>query len=189
MKKQTQLSHYKNEIIKNKNLKNEIIIGFLLISLLVFSRLTSHLWNLTAVGGVALFAGAYFSRKAVALFVVFSGLLISDFFLGFHDQMIAVYFSYALISGLGFLLSLKSSRGSIFLMSLTGALLFFLITNFSVWYGSLMYPQTASGLMESYMMGLPFFRNQIAADIISAIILFELAKLPSPASRTVRLKS
>lgn len=172
------------------NYKNEIVVGFLLVTLLVFSRMTAHLWNLTAVGGVALFAGSYFSKKSSAFLVVISGLFISDMILGFHDQMASVYFSYALISGLGFLLTLRSSRWQIFLMSLTGGLLFFLITNFAVWYGGLMYSQTASGLMQSYIMGLPFFRNQIAADIFSALILFELAKLvklPSPASSAIRL--
>ncbi len=178
MKQKTQLSQY----------KNEILTGLLLVALLIFSRLTSHIWNLTAVGGVALVAGAFFSKKSYALIVVFTGLFISDMVLGFHDQMVSVYFSYALIVGLGFLLTPQSPRRNVFFSSLTGAILFFLITNFSVWYGSLFYPQTASGLMESYIMGLPFFRNQIIADIVSALILFELVKLPSPAARAVRLK-
>ena len=169
------------------NYKYEIVVGLLLVALLVFSRLTAHLWNLTAVGGVALFAGAFFSKKSYAFLVVFTGLFISDLFLGFHDQMMAVYFSYALMSALGFLLTLKSSRGPIFLLSVTGSVLFFLITNFSVWYGGFMYPPTANGLMQSYIMGLPFFRNQFAADIVSALILFELAKLPRSATSAIRL--
>ena len=158
--------------------KNEILVGFGLILLLVASRLTSHLWNMTAVGGIALFAGAYFSRRWLAFLVLLTGLLISDAVLGFHNQMFSVYFSYAVIAVLGFSLTMHGPRIKPALMALTGGVLFFLITNFSVWLTGSMYPHTAGGLMDSYVMGLPFFRNQIIGDVTSAFILFELARLP-----------
>ncbi len=158
--------------------KSEIIVAIGLILLLVSSRLTSHFWNMTAVGGIALFAGAYFSKKWISFFVITSGLLLSDMVLGFHNQMLVVYFSYALIAVLGFSLSLQGPRLKTVLMALSGGPLFFLITNFSVWLTGNMYPHTFDGLMESYIMGLPFFRNQILADLFSSVILFELARSP-----------
>jgi len=38
--------------------------------------------------------------------------------------------------------------------------LFFLVTNFAVWYGSSFYPQTGAGLMGCYAAGLAFYNSQ-----------------------------
>lgn len=174
--------------MKNNLPKYEILIAVLLTTLIIASRLTAHIWNMTAVGGIALFAGAFFTRRYMSFAVLAFGMIISDLIIGFHDLMWVVYFSYALIALLGFLLSLNSSRVKIISLALVGGILFFLITNFAVWWQGAMYPQTFSGLMESYRMGLPFFRSQILADIVSAFILFELAKLPATIGFAVRLK-
>ncbi len=174
-------------MMKDNSLQKQILFAIGLVTLLVVSRLTSHLWNMTAVGGVALFAGAYISKKQISILILLIGMLISDSILGFHNQIVAVYLAYVAVAVLGFLLSPSSPRSKIILFSFFSAILFFLITNFAVWYGGFMYPQTAEGLMQSYMMGLPFFRNQLIGDLISSIVLFELVKLPSPAW-AVRLK-
>lgn len=172
----------------DKSVKADILLGAGLVLLILLSRLTSHIWNFTVLGGVALLAGAYFSKKYLAVLTVFIGLLLSDMVLGFHDQMLAVYLSYAVIVGLGALLQQNASRLKIFSMSLMGACLFFLITNFAVWYSGLMYPQNWDGLVNCYVMGIPFFRAQVTADLISALVLFELAfrlRLPATLAKTV----
>ncbi|MFZ3230289.1 MAG: DUF6580 family putative transport protein [Pseudobdellovibrio sp.] len=167
-----------NKIIqKNKmSLNNTLLVAIGLVMIIIVSRLIGHVWNFTAVGGVALFSGAYFSKKHVAILIPFFGLFISDLVLGFHDQMFAVYFSYALIAVLGFSLKLESSRFKTVGVSFAGAILFFLITNFGCWIGNAFYPQNLNGLLESYVLGLPFFRTQVLSDIISSLVIFELAK-------------
>src|SRR4051812_47347695 len=42
------------------------------------TRLAPHWWNLTAVGAVCLFGGAYFERKWAAFLVPLAALAISD---------------------------------------------------------------------------------------------------------------
>ncbi len=171
--------------------KVEVLVCLVLISLIVLSRLMGHSWNFTVVGGVALFAGAYFTQRFVAIATVFAGLLISDAVIGFHNQMFEVYFAYAIAVGVGYFLTLNSSRLTRAGASLLASVLFFLITNFAVWYGGQLYPLTADGLMQSYTMGLPFFRNQLISDLLSAFVLFEVAlalKLPSAATRAIRIK-
>ena len=174
-----------------KSVKADILLGASLIILILLSRLTSHIWNFTVVGGVALLAGAYFSNKYLAVVMLFLGLILSDLVLGFHQQMFSVYFSYAVIVGLGVLVNQNAARIKVFSFSLLGACLFFLITNFAVWYSGLMYPQNWEGLTNCFTMAIPFFRAQMTSDLISALVLFEIAariKLPNTLAETVRLK-
>lgn len=171
-----------------KSVKADILLGVGLVILILASRLTSHIWNFTVVGGVALLAGAYFSNKYLAVVTLFLGLILSDLVLGFHSQMVSVYFSYAVIVGLGILLNQNAPRIKIFSFSLLGACLFFLITNFAVWYLGSMYPLTADGLFNCFTMAIPFFRSQVTSDLISALVLFEIAvrlKLPVILAETV----
>ena len=54
--------------------------------------------------------------------------------------------------------------------ALSGAVIFYLVTNFGVWFGG-MYSQNFNGLIESYVMGLPFFGyNLISTFLFSAVI-------------------
>ena len=147
-----------------------------LLLLAVLSRFASHMWNFTVCGGVFLFAGAYFKDKKVSFTLMLSTMLISDFVIGFHNQMPIVYFSYALVVGLGLFVKESAPRMQVLGLSFFGTFLFFLITNFGVWYGGTMYPQTAAGLIECYGMGLPFYRNQLISDLFTSLALFEVAK-------------
>ena len=170
--------------------KMQIIVAFSLILLLVVSRCTSHLWNFTAVGGIALFSAAYFSKKWMPFFIIASGMLVSDLIIGFHDQMLVVYGAYFLMIAVGFVfaLTLKASRIKRFSVLLAASILFFLITNFAVWSAGVLYPLTAEGLKQSYLMGLPFFRTQLLSDIVFGFALFEVALLPATLTSAVRLK-
>lgn len=156
---------------------NQLIVAFGLISIILISRFTAHAWNMTAVGGVALFAGSFFAKKQYSFLVLIAGLFLTDCVLGFHNQMLPVYFSYLLIAVLGFALNTYSTRFKVVGFSILGSALFFLITNMTSWYGNAFYAQDINGLFESYYLGIPFFRNQILGDVLSAAILFELAKL------------
>lgn len=171
--------------VKN-NLQVEWFVFIGLVALVIISRLTSHIWNFTAVGGVALFSGAYFSKKYFAVLVPLMGLFISDLVIGMHDQMLPVYFSYALIVVLGCTLQVNSPRLRTAATSIAGACLFFLITNFTSWYGNSFYAQSFDGLMNSYLLGVPFFRAQFASDVVFSLALFEAARQWMPHAYQVR---
>lgn len=157
--------------------KNTIAVFITLLLLTVLSRWVSHMWNFTLLGGAFLFAGAYFQDKKIALALMLSSMLISDFVIGFHDQMLVVYFSYFITVALGFLLTANSSRLKILGFSVLGSFSFYVITNFAVWYQGALYPMTLSGLIDCYVMGLPFYRNQLIGDVASTFAFFEIAKL------------
>lgn len=143
-----------------------------LIVLAAASRLLPHLPNFTPIIAIALFGGAYFKNKSAAFLVPFLAMLASDLFLGFHDTMIFVYGGFAIAVGIGMLLKNRVSIMSVGLSALSGAILFYLITNFGVWLMTGMYPMTASGLLTSYIAGVPFFQYSILGDLFYSAVLF-----------------
>jgi hypothetical protein len=64
---------------------------------------------------------------------------------------------------------------------------FYLITNFGTWIGSNMYPHTLTGLIECYVVALPFFRNSTLAYCGFGALLFGahalLSRTAFPAER------
>ena len=143
-----------------------------LIFAAVFSRLVPHPWNLTAMGSVALFAGSYLRPRLLAWLVPLVAFLISDFILGLHSTIFFAYGALALITGLGIWGLKKPTALSVFALSLTSSLLFFLTTNFGVWWVDNFYPPTLAGLLQCFAMAIPFFKGQIIGDLFFSMVLF-----------------
>ncbi|GAB3922467.1 DUF6580 family putative transport protein [Larkinella terrae] len=150
----------------------------ILVLLTALSRLLPHPYNFTPIAGLALFGAATFDRKWLGLVIPLGAMLISDFFIGFHSSMGAVYSSFILIWFLGLILLRKITVSRVVAASLLSSTLFYLITNFAVWYGSSFYPQTLQGLLASYVAGLAFyngqsfFLNAVLGDLTFCTILF-----------------
>jgi len=135
---------------------------FVVLSVILFAallRLLPHWPNFTPIAAMALFAGTYFDRKQYAFAIPIAAMFISDLFIGLHANMPAVYLSFAITVVLGMAIRKKVTVGSVFMASLTSAVIFFLITNFSSWLAMNLYPKNFIGLMECYIAGLAFFGN------------------------------
>lgn len=150
---------------------------FLLILTVIFTaafmRLIPHWPNFTPIAGIALFGGTYIGRKHLAFLIPLSAMLLSDLFLGLHQTMLAVYISFALIVGIGFLIRQRVSVISVLSASLVSSLLFFLITNFAAWQSGMMpYPMNLNGLLECYAAGIPFLNNGILGDLFYNTVFF-----------------
>ena len=74
--------------------------------------------------------------------------------------------------GLGWLLREKHNVARIAAASLTGSIAFFLISNLATFVQYDIYPHTWSGLATCYAMGVPFFRNSVAGDLLYALAMF-----------------
>lgn len=146
-----------------------VVVVFILLG--IIARILPHPANFTPIAAIALFSGTKLKYKW-ALIIPFLTMLISDYFIGFHNTMLYVYGSFGLIVILGLLLKKHYSASSIALSSLTGSILFYIITNFGVWLQSGMYPHTTYGLIHCYYMAIPFFRNTLLGDIIYATAIF-----------------
>ena len=132
--------------------------------------------NFAPISAIALFAGAYLGNRRLAIIIPVIAMLISDIFIGFYDLRIlaAVYLSFIISGILGFCLRRHRSALKISGITLGASSFFFLFTNFAVWLFSRMYPLTASGLWQSYLMGLPFFKYTLLGDIFYVSIMFGL---------------
>lgn len=135
-------------------------------------RLLPHWPNFTPIAAIALFGGAYINKKSLAFAIPVFAMLISDAILGFHSNMLAVYLSFAIIVMIGFMVREKVKFGPVLIASLSGSVLFFIITNFAVWLGSPYYAQNFAGLIACYTAGLPFFNNGILGDIFYNGVFF-----------------
>lgn len=146
----------------------------LLTILAVLGRLLPHPPNFTPLTGATLFGGAKLAKPWNYLLPI-AVLFLTDIFLGFHKTMPYVYVSFLAIAVFGQLfLKKKASLWRVAGLSLASSLLFFLVTNFGVWQVGGLYPHTGAGLMESYLMGLPFLRNTVAGDVVFSVGFFAL---------------
>ena len=159
----------------NKSSFKNFIGPLLVIFIAVLMRLLPHLPNFTPIAAMALFGGVYLNKK-YAFVIPFLAMFISDIFLGFHSAMPYVYGSFILTGIIGLWLKKHKSAKNIICSSLISSILFFLITNFGVWAGG-WYPKTLSGLMQSYMMGIPFFKNTVLGDLCYTGVFFGIYEL------------
>ncbi len=158
-----------------KILKSQIAILSLMILFASLSRLLTnqlHLWNFTPIAAMALFSGAYFSDKKYAFLIPLFAMLITDAIIGFHPGMWDVYGTLILITFIGFTLRNNVRVVPVIGASLLSSIMFFLITNFSVWAGSTLYPHNSAGLISCFAAGIPFFGNTIAGDLFYCSVLF-----------------
>lgn len=160
------------------------LMGLILAAAL--SRLVPHPPNFTPIVAMALFGGANFTDKRHAFLVTFAAIILSDFFLGFHSQLLATYGCYVLIVAIG--IWLRKNKGILPLLTATlgSSVLFFVVTNFGVWAIDTLYPRTPEGLAACYAAAIPFFRNTITGDFLYTLTLFGAFKLAE--SRFVMLR-
>ena len=141
-----------------------------------FVRFLPHIPNFAPIAAMALFAGTYLNKK-YALIVPIVAMLLADYFIGFYNPyiMASVYGSFILIGVMGIWLKNHKTLFNVIGSCLSGSIIFFLVTNFAVWaVPRSFYPHTAQGLLDCYVMGLPFFRNTIAGDIFYVGAFFGL---------------
>jgi hypothetical protein len=152
--------------------KEKNIAVAILIIVGILYRLFPHPPNFAPVAAISLFSGFYFRRYFILIPVAI--MLLSDIWLGFYDWKLmgVVYFSFILTCGIGILMRKNKSVLSLIGYSLTGSVLFFLLTNLAVWLFGSWYPHTLQGLAECYRMALPFFKNTLAGDLFYASIIF-----------------
>ncbi|MFI5222447.1 MAG: DUF6580 family putative transport protein, partial [Bacteroidia bacterium] len=138
--------------------------------------------NFAPIGAIALFAGAYLSKRYLAFLVPVLAMLFSDALMGFDGwfymtQTISVYAAFLLITALGLTMQKNKSIFRVAGMSLTSSVLFFVVTNLFVWAEGFvhhpeLYPLNAAGLIQCYTAAIPFFDKTLAGDVFYNAILF-----------------
>jgi hypothetical protein len=146
----------------------------------------THPWHFTPVAASLLFFGARGSRRQ--LWVPVSLLALSDVVLSkfvYHyavdTSQLVSWVWYAAIVLLGTRLHNHEKPLWIGGAALASPVSFFLISNFAAWATMDIYPKTFAGLMTSYTLGLPFFKNDLIGTLFFSAVFFAVpavARLP-----------
>ena len=139
---------------------------FILISLSL-SRFIPHPPNFTSLIALSFYLPAFFGRKYIP--VILTSFLITDLIIGMHNLTLFTWGSVIIIG----LISRYLKKNILFRIcgSLSGAIIFFIITNFGV-YLSGYYGFGMSSLINCYTMAIPFFNNTIISTLLFSL-LFE----------------
>lgn len=168
-------------IVKDRHLQalRDVLVFFLLVNIGVAGRWAQPEWCFTPTAAVAVFAGFYFSRAAVAALVPLAILVISDLLLPAYDSLIVMAATYAVMTLpvlFGRLLRGRRSRWATAwrwaVCGLAPATLFFVVTNFAVWAFQSDYEKSLTGLMQCYWAAVPFYRWMLAGDVVYLALLF-----------------
>lgn len=150
--------------------------------------------NYSAVGAIALFGGAYFKSNGKAFGFPLLTLLVSDLILsvtfykdfngGFlYEGWYLVYAAFALMVLAGKLIMRNVSVFSVITASIVTVLIHWIVSDFGVWYGSAVYPQTLAGYWAVLYEAIPFEIRFLDGTLgYSALMfgLFEYLKVKYP---------
>jgi len=87
-------------------------------------------------------------------------------------QSLLIAIAVALIVLIGWAVQARITVFRVGMAAVASSVLFFALTNFSVWLGSTVYPQSFAGLAACYVAAIPFFQNTVAGDLFYSALLF-----------------
>jgi hypothetical protein len=157
-----------------------MLTAILLVFAGVMSRLVLPPLNLVPLGAIALYAGARLPRKW-AMTIPLAILLLSDLVLdhahGYAFHPSSRLTTYAFFSAMALWSTFVPRNAGALTrvgMSLTASSGFFLVSNFVVWAerSGYSFPLTFAGLLSTYGVAIPFYRNNLAADLVGTAVLF-----------------
>ena len=164
-----------------KPMKEKLFLALLLIFFGIVCRVLFvnflRLPNFEIITAIALVSGALVS--GVFTFIIpFCVIAISDTLIGNTSIVVFTWSAFAIVGVFGWLLR-KQKKYLALKLTLAGVvsvLFFFLYTNFGWWILSSMYPKTLNGLLNCYVAGLPFLRNQLFSALLFVPLLSFLCR-------------
>ena len=157
--------------IFSKNLES-YYLPIVLILILSFSRLMPHPPNFTPIIAVAIMSSYFFKNIYLSFATLLVSMLLADAFIGFYSNMLFVYLSLLLIVFIFHRISEKMNFKNLFICGFIASLIFFIISNFGVWVlGSpgvldVPYEKNLNGLVECYILAIPFFGNTFLSTLV-----------------------
>ena len=132
---------------------------------------------------MALFGGAVIKDRKWAFALPLFSMFVSDALYevlfqnglspikGFYSGQWINYLVFATVVVVGFFMK-RITVTNVLLYSIIAPTWFFLLSNFTVWAGAKTIPQTWVGLMETYALGVPFYRQSVVATLIFSTVFF-----------------
>jgi len=137
-----------------KQLKNNFLTALGILVIRIAKFLPANVSPLGSFG--------FFSSQPLFYFL---SIVLFDYLVGgFYRGQVWVYLAFTIYPILGYL-----SRGKVkwqLLLIPLASFLFFIISNFGVWLN--WYPRSFEGLMQCYLLALPFYTRTLMGDLIFA---------------------
>lgn len=161
-----------------------LVVGIFRALIPVFGDV-NVLANYSAVGAIALFGGAYFNSNSKSFGLPLLTLFLSDMILsltfyksyngGFlYEGWYMVYGAFALMVLVGKYILKNVNVYSVVLASLATVFIHWIVTDFGVWYGSALYPQTLVGFGTVLFDAIPFELRFLDGTLGYSAIMFGL---------------
>jgi hypothetical protein len=142
----------------------KISIGVFLV--LASSRFIPHPPNFTALIALGFYIPVFFGLRFIPIVAICFAL--TDIFIGFHTTTL---FTWGSILFIGYLSKFFFRSISIRIIgALSGALLFFIITNFGVWVTG-GYEKNLDGLILCYTLAIPFFTYTLLSTLLYSFLI------------------
>jgi len=144
------------------------MLALILIVFGILLRFVQHAPNFTPVAAIALFGGLYLNKR-YALIVPLVLMILSDLYIGMHNVVLFTWGGFALVALMALRYNKHKSALGVASLSLGSSILFYAVSNFGVWLMG-WYPRTLKGLVDCYVMGLPFLRDFTIATFFYAFL-------------------
>ena len=152
--------------MKLDNVFSNIFLILGCVGTILLFRIIPHPPNFTPVIALSFYIPVLLGFWSIP-FIILS-FAITDYLIGFHSLLIWTWSSLAFI---GILSKFSNGMKSRLTLSTLGSCMFFVITNFGVWLTSSFYEKSMNGLLNCYIMGIPFFTNTILSTILFGIAI------------------
>ena len=172
--------------------KTKFLAAFLLIAFGIIGRLLLvkfiKMPNLEIITSFSLIAGTMLG--GIFTFVIPLVIIaVTDTYFGNTSILLFTWSAFCIIGIFGWLLRKRKSLSYRFIAKMTGlgivsSLFFYLYTNFGWWLLSNMYAHTWQGLIQCYLMGLPFFKTNLLGNLF---LCLPFLPLPSLFGNNIRL--
>ena len=165
--------------------KKEMVLVAMIIAALAASRLIPHAPNFTSALAGLIFGGAVL-RKGLYALLILAGYFLTDLIInninyaGDHEGFMWISHSFYWVYSALILTYLISRMFTgpvinpfgLLAVSLGSSVLFFLLSNFGVWFENVLYLRNLQGLASCFTAALPFFVNESAGTIFFTCIFF-----------------
>ncbi len=151
--------------------------SFCIILVLVFSRLIPHPPNFTPIIAVSIMSGFLFKKFYWSIIVILISMFLSDIFIGLYKNMFFVYLSLFAVCYISYIKLIKFNYKNLLIYGFIGSITFFLISNFGVWLLGDLYTKNFNGLLNCYILALPFFKNTLISTVFFSYIAFFVSNI------------
>jgi len=136
--------------------------------------------NFSGLGAVAIFSGSYFKNKFSGYVLPILVLLLSDLGLAlmmgesyvFYPGWYYTYIAFALMVLAAQILVKKVSVANVFVATLVGVLIHWIVSDFGMWLGFDTYPKTLAGFWQCLVAAIPFELKFLYGTLVYSAIMF-----------------